>query len=419
MMIYRDGNRVLPDHAQPLGGPLRARKVLLLPTDSGGGRAGSLYLLARRLAGPVDRLAAAVNGQAVSVESPKRTGAFGWYRAAVPASFLRAGANQVEIAAPGAGPGDWRLALSAGGEGRDSVLSRDGGKTWSPRDLGRFAALDGEWLVRLRLAGGAPTPPPPFLEEPFDHPELERIRAFLPGRLSAGGDTLTRAGRVSTWVARRLFYLNSAPADLYTPWNFWEIMRADGENRRARAAGQRPRHVVMCVHFAVVMVQALLALGVRARCAVSTWALDSGLGHFFPEVWLPEEARWVVVDPTGDFLFRDGAGRVLGAAGLYPNRGRLREMIRFGPGVKSQGQLRSFFEGSVLTGKCYRNLGYWRRNDFFSRPEQAPGSHGTICYCEPDIVWTHGSDDRLPAFPHDCRNRARPGGRPVNANQPG
>ena len=58
----------------------------------------------------------------------------------------------------------------------------------------------------------------------------------------------------------------------------------------------------MCVHYAVAFVSCCQALGIPARCAAVTGALNSGPGHFVAEVWFEDYAKWVVVDPNTDAL---------------------------------------------------------------------------------------------------------------------
>jgi len=129
-----------------------------------------------------------------------------------------------------------------------------------------------------------------------------------------------------------------------------------------------------------------------------------GLGHFFPEVWLPEESRWVVVDGNCDLCFVDKNGQPKSAVELYPNRRELKQWASFGPGFKHQAKrLEGFIERCVKKGATYRNIGYWRRNDFFTHPEKAATYHGSLVYCEPDIVWIQGDEPLLEAFPYDCR----------------
>ena len=57
----------------------------------------------------------------------------------------------------------------------------------------------------------------------------------------------------------------------------------------------------------------------------------------------------------------------------------------------------------IISGKVYRNVGYWRRTDFAARPECLPTAQGALTYCEPEIVWVLGDDAYLEAFPYDCR----------------
>lgn len=38
-------------------------------------------------------------------------------------------------------------------------------------------------------------------------------------------------------------------------------------------------------------------------------------------------------------------------------------------------------------GTLYRHRAIWPRTDFFSHPECSPPGHGSVAYCEMDLVW--------------------------------
>jgi len=95
-----------------------------------------------------------INGHSLKVEPLVSTG---WMRARVPAGFLKKGANEVVFA----GAGSLLIEPSRPGH---SYKSNDSGASWSNRDLGSSKHLQGEYLVRLRLARYTPRgwamPPP-------------------------------------------------------------------------------------------------------------------------------------------------------------------------------------------------------------------------------------------------------------------
>lgn len=405
-MVFTDGNRVLPAHAQAVGGAAMVRKVLHTdaPIESG----ATLFIFAKKTRPGAPALSATVNGEAAGIAGQRNPhpGSFAWFALEVAATVLRPGENVVTLGAPDARYGDWLLPLATTAAPGGSFASSDAGRSWTNQWLGRYSAVTGEYLIRLRIDDGASEQIPAFVHEAPDGAEFARIRAALPKRLRDGsGDSFRRARRLSTWLARTLVYVGPGT---YCPWRFWDVIRANAENRQLLRRGASPAWNVMCVHFAAAYMQAALALGLRSRCMISTAAIHGGLGHFFPEVWLPERERWAIVDPTGDFVFIDGHGEPKSAVELSAQPHRVRDWLQCGPGwARHVAHLESFRASCVVTGKTYRNVGYWRRNDFLSHPELTASTHGAVTYCEPDIVWLRGGDPVLKAFPYDCRDAAR------------
>jgi hypothetical protein len=265
--------------------------------------------------------------------------------------------------------------------------------------------VNGELVVRLRLDGASTTRRPRFISESRKDAQVVNLRAALPAHLKKNAEPFTRARSLASYLAARLTYVNRLDgATRYSPWNYWEILRANEENKRTVRGGDRPGNIVFCVHFTIAFVQAATALGLRARCAVTTDGIHKTGGHFFPEVWLPQHRKWAIADPTGDFCFVDETGVPKSALELYDNRDKVRQWLRFGPSARYHtGRLKDFLHESVAPAATYRNVGYWRRSDFFSHPGLAAAEHGNIPYCEPDIVWIKGDDPALEAFPYDCR----------------
>jgi len=403
MMIFSDDGHFLSDHPQPVGGPVTAKKTLRLPRSANPGGA-ELFLYAGAVPKPPP-LAVTVNGRRIgSVAACSSPFGYRWYRLVVPAGTLRPGGNDAVFSCPRGRPGDWLLALTAPPTPRDSAVSLDGGRRYQRRNLGQFHCVRGEFVVRLRPAGGTPSIPPRFVEEDPSRPALRRIRQVLPAAVTRPGlRPFVRARRLCTWVSGRLHHCAGSPSVYrYVPWDFWAILAANDADRLARRRGGREQYVVMCVHLTVAFVQAATALGLRARCAVTTEGIHTTCGHFFPEVWLEEFGTWAVIDPTGDFCFADEAGQPQSARALQADPGRARRWLRPGPNWGRPVGLRSF-EEVVKAGRCYANVGCWPRNDFASHPELTPTYHGSTFYYEPEIVWTAGRDEWLAAFPYgDC-----------------
>ncbi len=408
MLIYTDNNQIIGDQAQPVGGAILACKILLVK-KSLEGRKGDLFIFVNPLVVRPAPLDIRFNGRRIGKLQGRRSDEiiFRWQKISIPKNLIQAGENEILFSSSTSGEPAWELALAVGSEPASDRVSHDGGKTWSNTHLGKYSAINGSFVVRLRINDDRPVPEPPFIHEVAGHEQLRRLRNVLPETLKDNRmNMLDRTRRLSTWLCSKLIYSNSGPR--YCPWNFWRIIQANEENRRAAKAGKTLPNTVMCVHFAVAYVQAALALGWNARCVVSTEDNHTMSGHFFPEVWFDEWNRWGVVDPTGDFCFLDEKGIPRSAVELFNSRRKIPRWIRLGPGWKHNApQLRKFIKTCVLNGSTYRNIAYWRRNDFFSHPDQTPPSHGSITYCEPDLVWVFGDDPYIPAFPFDCRKNER------------
>jgi hypothetical protein len=88
-----------------------------------------------------------LNGKLLS--PPQRLVSTGWSRVPIAPELLKAGENELIFSGGGS------LLLEPGRPGR-SFKSRDGGRTWSNRSLGKDSDQQGEYLIRLRLARYAP-----------------------------------------------------------------------------------------------------------------------------------------------------------------------------------------------------------------------------------------------------------------------
>ena len=406
MFSYNDNNHILPEHAQGVGGKVQIKKVLKVERVGGSHRATLFVYLGQRAVSKV--IGVHVNGKKVGTIACGNVACegFRWHQVEVPPKRLRAGNNQIVLTCDSQNMPAWRVGVAITDEPGGSFVSKDGGRTWSNRRLGQFAAITGEYLIRLRVYDGSTTRRPRFVSEQPESLRLRQLRAELPEDIrECRCDTFSRLRKLSSYLAKTLVYFNAGQAIRYCPWDYRHIMQANADNKAMIRRRKQPENIVMCVHFAAAFAQAALSLGAKVRCMVSTWDIHSPNGHFFPEVWLEDLGRWVVIDPTGDFAFINDNGEPIGSEMLYQNRRKLSKWIDFGPGWASHRSKKlKIVEDWVISGKVYRNLGYWRRNDFLSHPEYAATSHGAVTYCEPDIVWIAGDDPCLEAFPYDCRD---------------
>ena len=160
------------------------------------------------------------------------------------------------------------------------------------------------------------------------------VRAFdvsetcCPTRSRGPGGTLERVQRLMSWVCTRWEYRNDSNGTQYAPWDA-ETIIAWGNASRGHD-GRVP--VVMCVQYAVTLVSFCSALGILARPAVFTGAINGFNGHFTAEVWCPEHTKWVMVDPTLDAILFKGERPLSVSEIQVAADGDLTPFIRFGPG---------------------------------------------------------------------------------------
>jgi hypothetical protein len=238
------------------------------------------------------------------------------------------------------------------------------------------------------LAEGHDPDPPRFIWEDPSAPRLQGTRGLLPPRILAAGSTLERVQRLSTWVSTQWEYKNTSNGVSYGPWDA-ETILAWGKAGRGHD-GLPP--VVMCVHYAVTLATCCVAVGIPARCAAFTGAINGFNGHFTAEVWFEELGKWVMVDPTLDaMLFRDGVP--LSVSEIQHAGSPLSNLVRFGPGKEFQIKnplIKPWIDANFLQGVCFRHRSLWPRMDFLTHPEFTPSGHGSTSYCETALVWEAG-----------------------------
>lgn len=391
---FSENGLVMPDLCEEVNEYRRAVKELNLPKTKSPAR---LFFLARPHRMDAPELKVSVNHQLVASVSPQgNIPAFRWYEVSIPPETLAEGKNRLMFWSGGSAMDAWTLALEAGWrESSSSFLTTDGGRTGTWQHKGRLGNLSGEYVVRVRLEEGEDPTPPRFIWETSDHPRFEALREMIPQNVKNSSSTLEKARSLSSWVSQQWEYRSSALASLYTPWDA-ETIIAWGKAKQGQN-GQLP--IVMCVHYAIVFVTCCQALGIKARPAVFTEALNSFNGHFAAEVWVPEYKKWVFADPNVDaFFFKDGVP--LSVLELKASGEFWKTFAQFGKGYDYQIQNPAIikFMDIYLTGQFARLYGIWHRADFLSHPEASPPAHGAVAYCETGFIWK--DDPELAMFPY-------------------
>jgi hypothetical protein len=152
--------------------------------------------------------AVTLNGQALP--SPQRLPSTGWSRLAIPASFFKAGANEIVFKGPG------QLLVEPGRQPGRSFKSTDGGKTWSREGLTVKRNQQGEYLVRLRQK----RPPASgwAISQVFDlwqsaRPESGSVAAAPPSDAK-----IPRPGQVTNCLAGPVFRAGDPPTGKVALW---------------------------------------------------------------------------------------------------------------------------------------------------------------------------------------------------------
>ncbi len=387
-LYHNESGRVIPILCEELTRYRKARVMLDLPKT---GCDAVLYVLVRPHRIDGNPLNCAVNGirQEAVHASPDRH--YRWYERTIKASDLREGANSVELWTDDSAMTGWSLALDADGSAQRSALTDDGGTQWRQDRMGYLNAVKGNYCVRIRLEEGCDDPPPAMVWESSDHPRVQALKARIPRRVRNEADPLSQVRKLSSWLASSWAHSGSDRAAVYAPWDAETILAWGGSQRGHN--DERP--IAMCVHFAVAFVSACRALRIPARCAALMGTPNGYDGHFVAEVWIDAHRKWVMVDPNSDaILFRNGAP--LSIEEIQKLGDRLVDCVEWGSGTRYQrtfSHMRNFIRNNLLKGVCFRHRSVWPRTDFLARPERSPPSHGSLSYCETDLVWSEGDQD--------------------------
>ena len=379
-LYYSEDGRVMPSLCEELTTFRRARKTLALPATDAPGR---VYILARPYPDNNAPLRMALNGAEVAALQPDRPGAYSWYELSV--AGLEAGDNTFELWTDGTAMDGWSLAMEAGHAAPDSGVSDDGGETWRSDRMGYLNSVLGEYVIRVRLAEGADPPPPAMAWEVAESPRLVSLRRLLPPVARDQGPLIHRVRALSAWLASSWEHTNSLRAGQYAPWDAETLLA--WAPRQAGHNGKRP--VAMCVHYAAAFVSCAQAVGIPARCAVLTEAVNGFNGHFVAEVWFDEYGKWAVVDPNADALFVKG-GAPMSMGEVRAAGENLKTHIEYGRGAEYQRtfpHMVEFVRENLERGVCFGHRSVWFRSDLLGRPEFSPPAHGSLSYCETGLVW--------------------------------
>lgn len=397
-LYHSEEGRVMPGLCEELTRFRHARKHVELPATD---HAAQVWILVRAYPDCTTPLRLAVNGEHVTDVAPERPGAWHWHCVEVPAAALRAGDNQFELWTDTSAMDGWSLALEAGHASPDSELSDDAGQTWRREHMGYLNAVLAEYVVRVRLYEGDDAAPPPVVWEDLTSDRVQSLRSRLPAAATLpNAPVLERARVLSTWLASTWEHTGSGRAEQYAPWDAETLL--SWAPKQVGHNGKRP--IAMCVHYAAALVSAAQAVGMAARCAVLTEAVNGSHGHFVAEIWEPDLGKWVVVDPNADAMFVE-RGVPMSMSEIQSAGNRIGTMIEWGAGTQFQltfPHIVEFAEENLKKGVCFKHRSVWHRADLLTSPWLSPPGHGSLSYCETGLVWEQRDLDRgfgmFPAF---------------------
>ncbi len=350
---------------------------------------GRLFFFVREASGNRTALHLELGGQEIAClpADSQQQGGWGWAELPIPEGALQAGENRFVFRAEGYAPDSWSLAVSCEKPRGASSRSVDGGVSW-PKNmlLGYDCSLSGEYIVRLEVTPDK-TPDrsrrPVFVYEDPEHPRLRAMReGFGLEKLIRGcGSTLEQAGKIMSWWTGSWTYSSSCGMR-YAPWDPFAVYAWKNQNSEETLA--------FCVHSASCLTLLLRAVGLWARPVVTDCIDPRGTGgHFLTELWLPEEEKWVLLDPHFDALLTLD-GQPAGALALQAvSESNQCSRMGFIPGASYGGNPRckeKWLE-RWLAGRGLWELGYWERADMASHPELTPTEHGVTAYRCSDFLW--------------------------------
>jgi len=175
----------------------------------------------------------------------------------------------------------------------------------------------------------------------FSDPVLIELDETWGLREIAGeGDTLPRALHLMRWL--RAHTNKVSKSKFRGSLNAAEILFFAFDNKRVG---------LNCKQYSAAFSEMLMAVGIKAKAMWCYPAVDEDENHVVVRVYLPEESRWVMLDPSFDLCVMDETGRILDAWEL---RQRLagRAPLRLNEGFVYRGTQQDYFD-YMAKDMCY------------------------------------------------------------------
>jgi len=141
----------------------------------------------------------------------------------------------------------------------------------------------------------------------FDDPRLKELnKTWGLSEIAGAGETQTRALNLLHWLCAHTKHGNpNLPEDV--EWHAQGLL-----DHFFDRAGKGPN----CMMLSIILSECLLAVGIKAYALWCFPKVYKGDNHVVVQAWLPEEARWVMLDPSWDVYVTDDTGDILDAPTL-------------------------------------------------------------------------------------------------------
>ena len=188
-----------------------------------------------------------------------------------------------------------------------------------------------------------------FYSEYPAHPRLRLLlkKENIETRIRSLGSDLEKASFLRSWVAGMHWDKNYP--EPYPPWDALTILDWISSGRTGGHCGQR----------GIIFGQACQALGIPVRYADLAARNNAG-SHFTVEVYIKELRKWIIMDPTFDYSFKEN-GKFLSAREAHER------LVGNAAGGVTLDPARSPTE-TMDRLKLYYYYRYYLRNNFLSEP---------------------------------------------------
>ena len=222
-----------------------------------------------------------------------------------------------------------------------------------------FDIYSGILLNNLEFCPGPAVPP----DYELDCPEYETLREkYGLDRLAGKGSAFQRAKRLLHHLAPRLTH--SSYYDNHVPCDALSLMEYSYE---------RPDQGINCLNKSKILAECCLAVGIYARrVAIMPYSPYDNDNHVVAEIYDPEPAKWIMLDPTTDGWFEAENGAPLSVLEIR-ERFAHRKFTTFVASTDRKGDLRRLWDRHMdLNSYICKNL-FWlrieRHNGFGNKGE--------------------------------------------------